>query len=130
MGFAEGMPTRYQRNRLLIVHGHPRESLPNVSCRGERIRVSIRTFRVHVDETHLHGSERALKITLSAVALVRQPLALRSPEDVLFGLPNILAPTAKTKGLEAHGLKRDVARENHEIGPGDLPPVFLLDRPQ
>src|SRR5205823_4628998 len=100
---------------LFIVHGHTGESLPNVARRSKRIRVSIRTFRVHIDQTHLHGSQRTLKITLSAVALVRQPLAFWSPEDVFFGLPNILAPAAKTEGLEPHGLERHIAGENHEI---------------
>ena len=32
--------------------------------------------------------------------------------------------------LEAHQLERDVAGEDHKIGPGDFPAVFLLDRPQ
>src|SRR5947209_2498367 len=115
MGFAEGVTSGNECNRFLIVHGHPGEGLPNVARRGERIRVSIRAFRVHIDQTHLHGSERALKITLSAVSLIGQPLALWSPEDVLFGLPNILAPAAETEGFEAHGLERDITSENHEI---------------
>src|SRR5208337_1677570 len=71
-----------------------------------------------------------LKITVAAVALVRQPLGFRAPVDVLFGLPHIRAPAAKTERLEAHRLEGDVARENHQVGPGDLPAVFLLDRPQ
>ena len=78
----------------------------------------------------MHGRERILKITVAAVAFVRQPLALRPPENVLFGLPCVLAPAAKTKRLKAHGFEGDVARENHEVGPGDFSAILLLDWPQ
>src|SRR5208337_3706458 len=106
------------------------ESLPNVPCGSDWIRLSVRPFRIHIDQTHLHGSERILKITIAAVALIRQPLAFGAPVDVLFGLPDVLAPAAKTERLEAHRLEGDVAGENHQISPGDFPAVFLLDRPQ
>ena len=78
----------------------------------------------------MHGGERVLKITVAGVALVRQPLAFGAPVDRLVGLPDILAPAAETERLEAHRLEGDVARENHQVGPGDFPAVFLLDRPQ
>src|SRR6186713_2156640 len=45
-------------------------------------------------------------------------------------LPDVLAPATEAKGLEAHGLERDVAGEDHEVGPGNLAAVFLLDGPQ
>src|SRR5207245_693854 len=63
-------------------------------------------------------------------AFVRQPLAFGAPRDALVGLPDILAPAAKTERLEAHRLEGDVAGEDHKVGPGDFPTVFLLDRPQ
>src|SRR5438045_7689930 len=69
-------------------------------------------------------------ITIAAVTLVGQPLAFGPPVDVLFGLPDILAPAPETERLEAHRLEGDVAGENHQVGPGDFPAVFLLDRPQ
>src|SRR5580704_2000236 len=119
-----------ERNRLLVIHRHAGESLADIPCRGQWIRLSIRAFRIHIDETHLYGSERLLKITVAAVALVRQPLALRPPENVLFGLPHVLAPAAKTECLEAHRLEGDVAGKNHEVGPGDFSSVLLLDRPE
>src|SRR5580704_9220312 len=119
-----------ERNRLLVIHRHAGESLADIPCRGQWIRLSIRAFRIHIDETHLYGSERLLKITVAAVALVRQPLALRPPENVLFGLPHVLAPAAKTERLKAHRIEGDVAGENHEVGPGDFPPILLLDRPE
>src|SRR5205823_10942734 len=33
-------------------------------------------------------------------------------------------------GLETHRLEGDVAGEDHQVGPGDVPAIFLLDRPQ
>ena len=107
-----------------------RERFANILGRREGIRIAVRPFRIHVDQTHLHGGERILKITVAGVALVRQPLAFGAPVDVLFGLPDIRAPAAETERLEAHRLEGDVARENHQVGPGDFPAVFLLDRPQ
>ena len=40
------------------------------------------------------------------------------------------APAAETKRLKSHRLKRAVAGEYHQVGPGDFPAVFLLDRPE
>src|SRR5262249_50824076 len=96
----------------------------------ERVGLTVWPFRIHVDQTHLHGAERTLKNPLAAVTLVRQPLAFGAPVDVLIRLPDIRSPTAETERLEAHRLESDVARENKKIGPGDLAAVFLLDRPQ
>src|SRR5580704_14856657 len=130
MGFAEGVTTSDECNCFFVIHSHAGKSLSDIPCRGKRIRLSIRPFRIHIDQTYLHGSERILKITVAAVTLVRQPLAFRPPENVLFGLPDVLAPAAKTERLKAHRLEGDVACENHEIGPGDFPAILLLDRPQ
>src|SRR5208282_4911427 len=78
---------------------------------------------------HLHRAERILEIAIPAVTLVSQPRALRSPIK-LFRLPDISAPPPKTKCLKAHRLECDIAGKNHEVGPGDFPPILLLDRPQ
>ena len=77
----------------------------------------------------MHGGERILKLAFAAVAFVPQPRPLGTPVE-LFGLPDVLAPAAETEGLEAHRLEGDVAGEDHQVGPGDFPAVFLLDRPQ
>src|SRR5262249_8730582 len=61
---------------------------------------------------------------------VLQPLRLAAPEDVLLRLPDVLAPAAEAEGLEPHRFERDVAGEDHEVGPRDLAPVLLLDRPE
>src|SRR5882724_11867213 len=130
VGFAERVTPGNERNGLLVIHRHTGESLSDIPGRGNRVRLAVRPFRIDVDQTHLHRSERILKITVAAVALVREPLALRPPENVLFRFPDIRAPAAKTEGLEPHRLQCDVTSENHEVGPGDFPPILLLDRPE
>ena len=119
-----------QGDRFFVVHRHTAERFANIPRSGDRIRVAVRPFRIHVDQAHLHGGERILKIAVARVAFVRQPLAFGAPVDGLFGLPHIFASAAETERLEAHRLEGDVARENQQVGPGDFPAVFLLDRPQ
>ena len=105
VGLAEGVTAGNQRDRLFVVHRHARERLADIPRRGDRIRLAVRPFRIHVDQTHLHGGERILKLTVAAVALVRQPRALGTPVDVLFGLPDVGAPAAETERLEAHRIR-------------------------
>src|SRR5262249_14815096 len=127
VGLPEGMTAGYKRDGFLVVHRHAPERLADIARRGARTRLAVRPSRIHVDQPHLHGGERVLKVTVAAVALVRQPLAFGAPVDVLCGLPDVGAPAAKTERLETHRLEGDVARENHQIGPGGFPAVFLLD---
>ena len=54
----------------------------------------------------------------------------RAPIDILIRLPDILAPAAETERLEAHRLERDVAGEDHQVGPRNLAAILLLDRPE
>ena len=130
MGLAEGVSAGNERNRLLVVHRHAAERLSNVPARGERIRVAVRPLRIHVDQAHLNGAERMLQLPVAAVALVSKPLVLRPPVNVLFGLPDVLAPAGETERLESHRLQGPVTGEDHQVGPGDLPAVLLLDRPE
>ena len=130
VGLAEGVTAGNQRDGLLVVHRHALERLADVLGGGERIRLAVRPFRIDVDQTHLHRAERIFELAVAAVALVREPLAFGAPVDVLVGLPDIRAAAAETERLEAHRFEGDVARENHKVGPGDFPAVFLLDRPQ
>src|SRR5262249_35062394 len=118
--------------------------------------VTIRTFRVYIDETHLHGGQRILQsarmdITIGLVVgdehriilalgdtlrpmlvadIAAKPGDLGAPVHIVVRLPNILAAAAKTERFETHRLERDVARQDHQIGPRNLAPIFLLDRPQ
>src|SRR5271168_2215564 len=126
VSLAERVSAGNERDGLLVVHGHALERLADVPRRGDRIRLAVRPFRIHIDQTHLHSAERILEITVAGVALVRQPLAFGAPVDVLSGLPDILAPAAKAECLEAHRLQRAVACQNYQVGPGDLLAVLLL----
>ena len=130
VGLAEGVTAGDERHRLFVVHRHAGEGLADVPRRSERIRVAVRAFRIDVDQAHLHGGERILEIPVAGVALVIQPLALGAPVDVFFRFPDVLTPAGETEGLESHRFQRDVAGEDHQVGPGDFPAVLLLDRPE
>ena len=134
VGLAEAVSAGDERNRLLVVHRHALEGLADVDGGGNRIRLEVRPVRIHVDEAHMHGSQRILEIADAAVALVAtrigEPSLLLAPVDDLVGLPHIGAPAAEAECLEAHGFERDIAGEDHEVGPRDFRAVFLLDRPQ
>ncbi len=105
MGLAEGVPAGDEGDRLLVVHGHASERLPNVAGGGERARVTVRALGVHVDQAHLHRAERIRELPVAAVALVSEPGVLGPPVDVLLGLPDVLTPAAETERLEAHRLQ-------------------------
>ena len=110
MGFAERVSAGDERNRLLVVHCHATERLSNVSGCSERIRVTVRPLRIHVDQTHLNGTERILQFPVAGVALVSKPRGLRPPVDVFFGLPDVLAPAGETEGLEIPSTPRHSSR--------------------
>src|SRR5262249_22760266 len=134
VSLAEAVSTSDERNRLLVVHRHALEGLANVDGGGNRIRLEVRSIRIHVDEAHMHGTQRILEIADAAVALVatriREPGFLLAPIDDLVGLPHIGAPAAEAECLEAHGFKRDIAGKDNEVGPRDFRAVFPLDGPQ
>ena len=118
-----------ERDGLFVVHRHAEERLADVLGRRDRIRVAVRAFRVDVDQAHLDGAERLRQLALAAVAFVAQPCPFGTPIEFL-GLPDVGASAGEAEGLEAHRFERDVAGENHQVGPGDLLAVFLLDRPE
>ncbi len=131
VSLAEGVTTSDQRDGFLIVHGHTRKGFADVMGRGLRVRVAVRAFRVHVNQTHLYRGQRVFQVALTGIALVAiQPTLLGTPVDVVIRLPGIFPAAGKTKGLEAHGFQRHVAGQNHQVGPGNLAAVLLLDRPQ
>src|SRR2546428_441127 len=73
VSFSEGVTTGDQRNGFFIVHRHTAESFADISGGCERIRIAVRAFWIHIDQSHLHGSERILKITVPAVAFIGSP---------------------------------------------------------
>ena len=130
VGLAEGVAAGDQRDGLLVVHRHPAERLADVAGRGDRVGCAVGALGVDVDQAHLDGGQRVLQVAVAAVALVAEPGLLGTPVDVLVGLPDVLAPAAEAEGLEAHRLQGDVAGQHHQVGPGQLLAVLLLDRPQ
>ena len=127
---AEGVAAGDQRHRLLVVHRHAPEGLADVPGRLDRIRIAVRAFRIDVDQAHLHGAEGARELPISRVPLVPQPFRLEAPVDVGVRLPDVLAAATEAEGLEAHRLQGHVSGEDHQIRPGDLAAVLLLDRPE
>ena len=130
VGFAERVSARDEGNGFLVVHRHAREGFTNVAGSRQRIAAAVRALGVHIDEAHLDGAERLRQLPLATVAIVLEPLLLVAPVNVLIRFPGIGASAAETEGLEAHGLESDVAGEDHEVGPGNLLAVLLLDRPE
>ncbi len=130
MALAEGVAAGDEGDGLLVVHRHAAESGADVLGGGHIVAARVRAFRVDVDQAHVGGAERS-QIPIAAEALVdAQPRDLLAPVHVLVRLPHVRAAAAEAEGPEAHGLQRDVACEDNQVGPGDLPAVLLLDRPQ
>src|SRR3546814_2721551 len=61
VALAEGVPARRQRERLLVVHRHPREGLADVAARLRRISIAAGALGVDVDEAHLDRRERVFE---------------------------------------------------------------------
>jgi hypothetical protein len=130
-----------------------------MAMRAKVSRIAVRAFRVDIDEPHLHGAQRpfqvapavgaaslftvhlfvghdhALVVLVAGAALAiadvtAEPRLLVAPIHVQIRLPRVLAAAAETEGSETHGLERDVAAEDQQVGPGNLLAVLLLDRPE
>ena len=127
---AESVAAGDERDGLLVVHGHAAKGLADVASRGQRIRVPIRAFGIHVDEAHLDGGQGGGELAVPRVALVREPLTLRPPVDVGLGLPDILTSAGEAESSQAGILQRAVAREDHQVGPRDALAILLLEGPQ
>ena len=128
MGLAEGVAAGDQRHGLLVIHRHAGEGLANVARRQHRVRIAIGSLGIDVDQAHLDGGQGLFELAFARVAAVAQPGALRAPIE-LFGLPDVSTATGETEGLEAHGFERDIAGQDHQVGPGNGVAIFLLDRP-
>ena len=129
MALAKGVATRHQRHRFFVIHGHAGKGFTDVPCRSHRVGPAIGAFRVDINQTHLHGGQGVLQFTVTAVALVVEPLAFGAPVNVFFWFPNVLAPARKPKGLETHRFERNVACENYQVSPGNAATILLLDWP-
>src|SRR5688500_8335208 len=81
MRLAERMSTRNKGHSFFVIHSHATKGLANVTRCRDGIRFTIRTFRVHVDESHLHSTQRTFKLAVSSISVVAQPLCFRTPID-------------------------------------------------
>ena len=129
VGLPESVSASDEGHGLLVVHRHAAERLPDVPGRRDRIRLAVRPLRIHVDQPHLNRAERLRQVPVAAVALVAEPLGLGPPVG-LVGLPFVHASAGEAEGLESHRFEGDVPRQDHQIGPRELPAVFRLDRPE
>ena len=130
MGLAERVSAGDERHGFHIIHGHTAECFADVASRGQRIGLAVRTFRIDVDQAHLDGAERILQAAIARVALIAKPLAFRTPVNIFFRFPNVFATTGETKCFEPHGLERDIAGENQQVGPRNLAAIFLFNGPK
>src|SRR5690606_31767057 len=54
-----------------------------------------------------------------------------TPEvDAAIRLPGVDTPAAEAEGFQPHVLKRDIAGEDHQVGPGQRRAVLLFDGPE
>ena len=132
---AERMAARRQRDRLLMVHRHALEGDLDVARRLQRVGIAARPFRIDVDEAHLDRRQRMLQLQLAVgldarLGALADPFLLGAPVDVALSLEHVRAPAAESEDRTAHVLDRHVAGENEEVGPADVLPVLLLDRPK
>ena len=120
--FTECVTTRNKCDSLFVIHAHTRKRIANVKSRGERIRITVRTFWVHINQAHLHSGKRVLKITFACVTGVwtttfLKPDILGAPIYVFFGLPCIGTTTGKTVSFKAHRFHRDVTCQEEQVSP-------------
>ena len=131
VGLAEGVATDDQRGGLLVVHRHPAEGLADVYCRGHWIRFAFGALRVHVDQTHGRRADRGSRVPVRRSSACRCPARCPpAPEEDLLGLPDVLATEGEAEGRQTHVLDGAVSGEDQKVGPGNLPAVLLLDRPE
>ena len=57
VSFTKSMSTRDEGNSLFVVHRHTGKSLPDVVRSRNGVWIPVGTFRIDVDQTHLHRSE-------------------------------------------------------------------------
>ena len=131
VSFAEGVAARDQRDRLFVVHGHAAEGDTDVFGRTCGVWLALGSFRVHIDEPHGGRAIRVGQIAFPGVALVgAHPGGFGAEVHIVIGLPGVWAAAGEAEGLEAHRLQRDVAGQDHQVGPGNFLAVLLLHRPQ
>ena len=129
MGLTKRVTARNQCDRLFVIHRHATKGLADIMCGEHRVGIAVGAFGVHINQTHLYRGEAVTKLATFGIALIGQHLCLGTPVDPL-GLPIVRAAARKTKGFEAHVFHGHITGEDHQVCPGDLIAILLLDRPQ
>src|SRR5262249_55574395 len=70
MSFSEGVTAGNEGHGLFVIHRHTREGFTDIARSRNGIRLAVGSFRIHIDEAHLHGAERILQLTFAAIAFV------------------------------------------------------------
>ena len=117
MGFTERMPTGNESNSFFVIHRHATKGLADVTCRSKRIWFSVRTFRIHIDESHLYCRKRILQVAFTGIAFVAQPGRFSTPVYIFLRFPNIFTPAGETESLKAHRLEGAITGEYHQVCP-------------
>ena len=103
---------------LFIIHSHPAKCLTHILRTQQRIWISIRAFRVNINQTHLHRCQRIIqRLACIAIAIIIQPSCFCTPVNIFFRMPDIRASTAKTKGLATHRFNRHISSKNKQVCP-------------
>ena len=100
--FTECMSASNQCDCFLIIHGHPGKCFADITGGCQRIRITIRSFRIYINQSHLNSTEWILQFAITTIALISQPLCFGTPVNILLGFPDIFTATGKTKGVETH----------------------------
>ena len=137
---AKGVATSDQGNSLGVVHAHAAESLTNVEGRRDGVTITVGALGVNVNEAHVGGSKRLLKVAgasskvcaaiVADVITLGHESCLGAPEDALIGLPRVWPTGTKAKNRETHLLERRITSKEDQVGPRDGFAIFLLDGPQ
>ena len=128
----DGMATDCQRHGFLIIHRHTAKGNAHILSGVQRVRLSVHTFWVHIDQTHDHSRQRVLEafaVIRIGITTIGQPLALGAPIGVFLWRPDVWTAIAEAKGFQTHGFIGHSARKDDQIGPAELVAVFLFDRP-
>jgi hypothetical protein len=127
VSLAQGVTPNDESSSLLIIHTHTTKSSTNIKSRSLRIRASIRTLGVNINETEVSSTKRLLKLISSLINVSATVVAniitlgnkgrLSTPVDRLIGLPGVGSATGETEGLETTVFEGDVAGENDQVSP-------------
>ncbi|MCY1524531.1 hypothetical protein D9M68_594700 [compost metagenome] len=69
MGFTETVSACDQGYGFFIIHRHTSECITDIFCCCNRIRITIRPFRVYIDQAHLHRCQWFLQVAGMDIAI-------------------------------------------------------------